>query len=103
MLGSETYRYRFVSSIDDDPKTTARRTNLVEVLQEIHYPALNLLLREARGDRIESDGRSGEAWRELRRPHGWGTSDLDGDRSPHGARHGGPQRADNGGTEHVDE
>lgn len=75
-------------------------THLVEVLEQVDYPALDLILRQTSRSRVESDSLGDEAGRELGWARNGGASDGERGRSPDGARHGGPQRADDGGTEH---
>lgn len=74
------------------------KTNLVKVLQEVDYPALNLLLVQASGGGVKTDTLVGKARGEL---SNGSAADLEGCRCPDGTRHGSSsQRADDGGTEH---
>ena len=75
-------------------------TNLVKVLQEVDYPALNLLLVQASGGRVETDTLVGEARSELSRASNGKATDLERCRGSDGTRHRSSQRADDGGTEH---
>lgn len=75
-------------------------TNLVKVLQEVDYPALNLLLVQASGGRVKTDTLVGKARSELSRASNGRATDLERCRGSDGTRHGSSQRADDGGTEH---
>lgn len=76
-------------------------TYLVEILQQIDYPAFHLILGESRGSRIKSDSLRREARCELSAGrNNRGTVHRVRNRRSDGARHRGSQRADNSGTEH---
>ena len=76
-------------------------TYLVEVLQQVDYPALNLVLGQTSRGRVETD-----ALRDHARGHldsNGRAADLDGSRGlDSGTGGGGPQGANNGGAEHGD-
>lgn len=77
-------------------------THLIKVLQQVHYTALNLLLGETSGSRVETRSLSVEDRNELR----WANSrsDLNArSSSPDGARNGSSQRAHDSGAEHFEE
>jgi hypothetical protein len=74
-------------------------THLVEVLQQVDYPALNLILGQTSGGRVEADALGDKAGSEL--SSNGGAADLEGSRGlDKGTGGGGPQGADNGGAEH---
>lgn len=77
-------------------------THLVEVLQQVDYPALNLVLGQTGRRGVESDRLRDEARGELRHTSSNGRgADLEGSRGLHsGTGGGGPQGAGNGGAEH---
>lgn len=72
--------------------------NLVKVLQKVDYPSLSFLLVKTGRSGVETNALEGKARSEL---SGRSAADLEGSRGPDGTRHGGPQRADNSGTEHY--
>jgi hypothetical protein len=74
-------------------------THLVKVLQQVDYPALDLILGQASGGRVEADALRDKARSEL--SSNGGAADLEGGRGLDGGTgDGGPQGADNGGAEH---
>lgn len=75
-------------------------TNLVEVLQEVDYPALHLALLETGGSGIEPDSLEGGGRGELRGTRNGRAAELEGSRGPGDTRHGGSQGANDGGAEH---
>lgn len=79
-------------------------THLVEVLQQVDYPALNLALVQAGGSGVSADGLRDKAGSELGDTSSDGrAADLEGSRSLNGDTGGGsPQRTDNGGAEHYE-
>jgi hypothetical protein len=84
--------------MDDENPRQNNMTHLVEVLEQVDYPALGLVLGETGRGRVETstleDGRS-----ELRNSDGR-AADLEGSRGLDGTGGGGSERADNGGAEH---
>lgn len=76
--------------------------DLVKVLQEVDYPALNLLLVQTGGGRVEADTLVSKARGELSRTSNRRATDLEGSRSPDSTGNGSSQRADDSGTEHGD-
>lgn len=75
--------------------------HLIKVLQQVHYTALDLILRKTSGSRVETRSLSVEDRDELR----WANSrsDLNArSSSPDGARDGSSQRAHNSGAKHFD-
>lgn len=84
------------------PAPVLRSTNLVEVLEQVHYATLDFILSEAGGGRVKSNGLGSNAGRELSWANSRRAADADGSRRrPDGPRNGGSQGADNGGTEHI--
>lgn len=79
-------------------------THLVEVLEEIDYPALDLVLRQTGRRGVKSDGLRDEAGSELRHAGGdGGAANMEGSRGLNSSTgDGGPQGADNGGAEHIE-
>lgn len=76
-------------------------THLVEVLQEVHYATLNLLLLKTGSGGIETNRLAGESGSDLRGADNGRAADLEGSRGLDDTRHGGgPQRPDNSGAEH---
>lgn len=74
-------------------------THLVKVLQQVDYPALDLILGQTSGGRVEADALGDKARSEL--SSNGGAADLEGGRGLDGGTgDGGPQGADNGGAEH---
>lgn len=84
--------------MDDENLRQNNMTHLVEVLEQVDYPALGLALGETSRGGVETstleDGRS-----ELRNSDG-GAANLEGSRGLDGTGGGGPERANNGGAEH---
>ena len=73
-------------------------THLVKVLQEVDYPALNLVLVQTSRSRVETNTLVSKPGCELSRT---GNGSAEGSRCPDDTGHGGSsQRADDGGTEH---
>lgn len=79
-------------------------TYFVEVLEQVDYAALNLGLVQASGGRVAADTLGDKAGSELRSAQSdGGAADVEGSRGlDSGTGDGGPQGADNGGTEHVE-
>lgn len=79
-------------------------THLVEVLQQVDYPALNLALVQTGGRGVSADRLRDEAGSELRDTSSDGrAADLEGSRGLDGdTGGGGSQGADNGGAEHYE-
>lgn len=75
-------------------------THLVEVLEQVDYPTLNLGLVQAGGSGVEASTLSDEAGSELR-AHDGGAADLEGSRGPDDTGGRGSQGADDGRTEHC--
>lgn len=74
-------------------------TDLVEVLQQVDYPTLDLILGQTTGGRVAADGLRDKAGSET--SSNGGAADLEGSRGLDGGTGGGgPQGADNGGAEH---
>jgi hypothetical protein len=84
------------------PPETREPTYLVKVLQQVDYPAFNLLLVQTGRSGVGANGLEGETRSELSRTSDGRAANLEGSGSPDGTRHGGPERTDNGGTEHCD-
>lgn len=113
LLGSETCQLSgksalllvllvFASPVHNGREKYAPSTDLVKVLQQVDYPALNLVLGKTSGSRVESNSLGGEAGRELRRADSWRAAEPEASRRGPGCTgNGGSQGADNSGTEHV--
>lgn len=88
-------RYEFTSRVHKNNILT----HLVEVLKQVDYPALDLILGQTGGSRVEADALGDKAGSEL--SSNGGAANLEGGRGlDSGTGDGGPQRADNGGAEH---
>lgn len=76
-------------------------THLVEVLEQVDYPALDLGLVQAGGSGVETSTLDGEDGGELRAHSNGGAADVEGSRGLDDTGGRGPQGADDGGTEHC--
>lgn len=101
LLGSETCN-GWLATVSDSILTRFHSTNLVEVLQQVHYPTLDFILVKTGRGGIESSGLVRESGSDLGGTSNGRAADLERSRRPDSTRHGGSQRADNGGTEHGD-
>jgi len=68
-----------------------RPTPLVKVLQEVDYPALNLVLAQAGRGGVETNSLEGESRSELSRASHRRAADLESSLGLDGTRHRGPQ------------
>lgn len=74
-------------------------TDLVEILQQVDYPAFDLILGQTTGSRVAADGLRDKTGSET--SSNGGAADLEGSGGLDGGTGGGgPQGADNGGAEH---